>query len=158
MWKILPFSISIDIKKINKNCNPKRRFDITNKKILVMIPARYNSEEIFCKTIADIAGKPMIQHVYERVQNANNIKKVIIATDHEKIANVVREFGGDAIITSKSHICGSDRIVEAYSSMNEKYDVIVNVQADEPFVISSMIDEVTQPLLDDDTIPMSTLC
>jgi 3-deoxy-manno-octulosonate cytidylyltransferase (CMP-KDO synthetase) len=127
------------------------------KTILVIIPARYNSEEIFCKTLADIGGKPMIQHVYDRVAKATGVSKVMIACDHEKIKEAVEHFGGRAILTGK-HICGTDRIVEAYSKVGEKFDVVVDVQADEPFVEPRMIDEVTEPLLKDPKIPMATIC
>jgi 3-deoxy-manno-octulosonate cytidylyltransferase (CMP-KDO synthetase) len=127
------------------------------KTILVMIPARYNSEEIFCKTLADIGGKPMIQHVYERVAKAAGVSRVMGACDHEKIKDAVEGFGGKAILTGK-HICGTDRIVEGYSKLGEKFDVIVDVQADEPFVEPRMIEEVTKPLLEDPRIPMATIC
>jgi 3-deoxy-manno-octulosonate cytidylyltransferase (CMP-KDO synthetase) len=127
------------------------------KTVLVMIPARYNSEEIFCKTLADIGGKPMIQHVHDRVAMAAGVSRVMVACDHEKIMDAVEGFGGRAILTGK-HICGTDRIVEAYSKLGEKYDVIVDVQADEPFVEPRMIEEVTRPLLEDPRIPMATVC
>nr|MDO8113034.1 3-deoxy-manno-octulosonate cytidylyltransferase [Candidatus Sigynarchaeota archaeon] len=128
------------------------------KRILVTIPARYNSEEIFCKTLADIGGKPMIQHVYERVLKAPGVGQVIIATDHEKIKDVVEKFGAKAILTSNKHTCGTDRIVEAYVKLDQDFDIIVDVQADEPFMEPAMITEVTKPLIDDATIPMATLC
>ncbi|MFX0098178.1 MAG: 3-deoxy-manno-octulosonate cytidylyltransferase [Candidatus Hodarchaeota archaeon] len=131
---------------------------MSEKRILVIIPARYNSEEIFCKTLADIAGKPMIQWVYERVQVAQNVESVMVATDHEKIKKTVEAFGGKAVMTSTSHICGADRIVEAYSKLGEEFDVVVNVQADEPFIEPAMLEEVTKPLLDNPDIPMGTLC
>jgi len=127
------------------------------KTILVMIPARFNSEEIFCKTLSDIGGKPMIQHVYERVGKATGVSGVMVACDHEKIKQVVEGFGGQAVLTGK-HICGSDRIAEAYSKLEQNYDVVVDVQADEPFVEPRMIEEVTRPLLDDPKIPMATIC
>jgi len=130
---------------------------LANKTILVAIPARYNSEEIFCKTLADIGGKPMIQHVYERVSKAPGVSKVIVATDHEKIKTVVENFGATAILTGP-HICGTDRIIDAYEQLDETFDVIVDVQADEPFIEPAMIGEVTKPLIDDSEIPMATLC
>lgn len=100
----------------------------------------------------------MIQWVYERVQQARNVASVMVATDHEKIKQTVEGFDGKAVITSTSHICGADRIVEAYSKLEERFDVIVNVQADEPFIEPAMIEEVTKPLLENPDIPMSTLC
>jgi 3-deoxy-manno-octulosonate cytidylyltransferase (CMP-KDO synthetase) len=130
---------------------------MTKKTILVAIPARYNSEEIFCKTLADIGGKPMIQHVYERVSKAPGVSKVIVATDHDAIKEAVENFGATAIMTGP-HICGTDRIIDAYEQLNETYDVIVDVQADEPFIEQAMISEVTKPLIDDGEIPMATLC
>lgn len=122
-----------------------------------MIPARYNSEEIVCKTLADIGGKPMIQHVHDRVSKATGVSKVVVACDHEKIKETVERFGGRAILTGK-HICGTDRIVEAYAKLGERFDVVVDVQADEPFIEPRMIDEVTGPLLKDPAIPMATIC
>ncbi len=123
-----------------------------------MIPARYNSEEIFCKTLADIGGKPMIQHVHERASRAAGISSVIVVTDHEKIKETVEGFGGKAALTSMGHICGTDRIVEAFKKLDEKPDIVVNVQADEPFMEPAMISEVSQPLVDDPALPMATIC
>ncbi|MHA1369216.1 MAG: 3-deoxy-manno-octulosonate cytidylyltransferase [Promethearchaeota archaeon] len=129
-----------------------------HKKIMVFIPARYNSEEIFNKTLANIGGKPMIQHVHDRVSKAPIVSDIIIATDHVEIKNAVESFGGMAVMTSKDHRCGTDRIIEAFLKMDSDADIVVNVQADEPFMEPQMIEEVTKPLIEDLGIPMATLC
>jgi 3-deoxy-manno-octulosonate cytidylyltransferase (CMP-KDO synthetase) len=127
-------------------------------KVICIIPARYASSRFPGKAIADLLGKPMIQHVYERVLKARTISFAAVATDDERIVAAVEGFGGLAIMTAATHRSGTDRIAEAVSRLDiEDSDIVVNVQGDQPLFEPSQIDEVARPLLDDPAIPMSTL-
>jgi 3-deoxy-manno-octulosonate cytidylyltransferase (CMP-KDO synthetase) len=127
-------------------------------KVICIIPARYASSRFPGKAIADLLGKPMIQHVYERVLKARTISFAAVATDDDRIVAAVEGFGGLAIMTAATHRSGTDRIAEAVSRLDiEDSDIVVNVQGDQPLFEPSQIDEVARPLLDDPAIPMSTL-
>ena len=128
-------------------------------KIICIIPARYESTRFEGKALADICGKPMIQHVYERVLKSSAVSYVAVATDNKRIFTAVKEFGGNVIMTSSEHRSGTDRIAEAVSTLDdvEDSDVIVNIQGDQPLFEPSQIDEVAGPLLKDPTIDMCTL-
>jgi len=127
-------------------------------KVICIIPARYDSTRFPGKPVADLCGKPLIRHVYERVLRAKTVSYAAVATDDERIFNVVRKFGGNAIMTSETHRSGTDRIAEAVAILgNKAADIVVNIQGDQPLFEPSQIDEVAKPLLDDPTIPMSTL-
>ena len=128
-------------------------------KIICIIPARYESTRFEGKALADICGKPMIQHVYERVLKSSAVSYAAVATDDERIFTAVREFGGNVIMTSSEQRSGTDRIAEAVSTLNDvkDSDVIVNVQGDQPLFEPSQIDEAAEPLLKDPTIDMCTL-
>ena len=108
-------------------------------KILGIIPARYASSRFPAKMLVDIKGKPMIEHVYERASKAECIDKLIVATDNELIAKVVQGFGGQAVITQENHLSGTDRCFEALQLSNEKFDYVINIQGDEPFIIPEQI-------------------
>jgi len=124
-------------------------------KILAVIPARYDSTRFPGKPLVDIKGKPMIQHVYERVLKSKLVDKVIVATDDKRIFEAVKNFGGKVVMTSKKHESGTDRICEAIK--NFKDDIIVNVQGDEPGINSKDIDKAIKPLLKDKKVNISTL-
>lgn len=124
-------------------------------KAIGVIPARYSSTRFEGKMLADICGKPMIQHVYERACRASLLDKVLVATDDERIQRAVEVFGGEAVMTSPEHPSGTDRIGEAVR--NIEVDVVTNVQGDEPLIEPSAIDAVTKPLLSDRSLSMSTL-
>jgi 3-deoxy-manno-octulosonate cytidylyltransferase (CMP-KDO synthetase) len=127
-------------------------------KVICIIPARYASTRFPGKALADLLGKPMIQHVYERVLKARTLSFAAVATDDERIVAAVEGFGGRAIITAATHRSGTDRIAEAVSRLDiEDSDIVVNIQGDQPLFEPSQIDEVAKPLLDDPAIPMSTL-
>ncbi|MBN1827630.1 MAG: 3-deoxy-manno-octulosonate cytidylyltransferase [Deltaproteobacteria bacterium] len=127
-------------------------------KIVCFIPARYSSSRFQGKPLADICGKPMIQHVYERVVRAGSLFFAAVATDDERIADAVRRFGGRAVMTASSHRSGTDRIAEAAGICGlDDDDIVVNVQGDQPLFTPIHIDEVIQPLLKDRTLPMATL-
>lgn len=124
-------------------------------KIVAVIPARYDSTRFPGKPLANINGKPMIQHVYERVKESKLVDKVLVATDDERILNVVKGFDGKAVMTSKKHESGTDRICEAIRDI--KCDIVVNVQGDEPGINPKDIDKAIKPLIKDKKINISTL-
>ena len=124
-------------------------------KIVAVIPARYGSTRFEGKPLADILGKPMIQHVYEGVCQSKLIDEVIVATDDQRIFEAVQGFGGRGMMTSPDHITGTDRVAEVARKLSS--EIIVNVQGDEPLIKGSFIDKAIRPLLDDNTILMSTL-
>ncbi len=126
--------------------------------IVCIIPSRYESSRFPGKPLADLCGKPMIQHVYERVSKAKAVPYVAVATDDDRIFNAVKKFGGNAIMTAVTHRSGTDRIAEAVKSLNLSADaIVVNIQGDQPIFEPVQVDEVIQPLIDDSAIVMSTL-
>lgn len=124
-------------------------------KITAVIPARFASTRFEGKALADIMGKPMVQHVYERTSQASLVSEVIVATDDERIAAAVRAFGGRAEMTSRDHETGTDRLAEVAAKLSS--DIIVNVQGDEPLIEPEMIDEAIMPLTLDPSVVMGTL-
>ena len=104
--------------------------------VLGIIPARYGSTRLEGKPLIDLCGKPMIQHVYEQAKKL--LEHVVVATDDERIVKVVQEFGGDVVMTSKDHNTGTNRCLEAYRVFSKRkslnFDVIVNIQGDEPLL------------------------
>lgn len=124
-------------------------------KIIGIIPARYDSVRLPGKPLADINGKPMIQHVYESAKRSALLSRFIVATDSSLIYDAVLKFGGEAIMTSSSHNSGTERIAEAIK--NIEADIIVNIQGDEPFIDASNIDMAVKPLINGKDILLSTL-
>lgn len=124
-----------------------------------MIPARYESSRFEGKPLADISGKPMIQHVYERVLKTGIVSYAAVATDDERIFAAVKKFGGNVVMTSSRHRSGTDRIAEAVATMDglSDSDIIVNIQGDQPTFEPCQIDEVSAPLLRDRSVDMCTL-
>ena len=126
--------------------------------VICIIPSRYESSRFPGKPLADLCGKPMIQHVYERVSRAKIIPYVAVATDDERIFATVKKFGGNAVMTAAAHRSGTDRIAEAVASLQLAPDaVVVNIQGDQPIFEPVQVDEVIAPLLADPSINMSTL-
>ena len=125
-------------------------------KILCVIPARYASTRLPGKPLADIVGKPMIQHVYERSAQATIPQQVVVATDDEKVFQAVQQFGGKVVMTSSEHQTGTDRLAEVASKYAE-VDVIINVQGDEPLIDPKVIDELAQEFLNDTTLQMASV-
>jgi 3-deoxy-manno-octulosonate cytidylyltransferase (CMP-KDO synthetase) len=123
--------------------------------VIGVIPARYSSTRFEGKVLADILGKPMLQHVWERAKQALTLDDLIIACDNELVASTAKSFGAKVILTSKDHICGSDRIIEVVNPLDVK--IIINIQGDEPLVHPMMIDSLARVLLDDKKISMATL-
>jgi len=119
-------------------------------KILGIIPARYASTRFPGKPLVDIAGKSMIQRVYEQAKKCTNLTEVIVATDDERIFKHVQQFGGVALMTAESHQSGTDRCAEV-ARQHPEYDVIINIQGDEPFIEPAQIDKVASCFEDTDT-------
>ncbi|MER3524212.1 MAG: 3-deoxy-manno-octulosonate cytidylyltransferase [Ignavibacteria bacterium] len=122
---------------------------------VAIIPARYASQRLPAKPLAEIAGKPMIQHVYEQAARASLIERVLVATDDERIAETVHRFGGVALMTPSSLQSGTDRVAFVAQSATDA-DIIVNMQGDEPLMAPAMIDEGVR-LVDAGTAPVGTL-
>lgn len=107
---------------------------------IAVIPARYRSNRLPGKPLKDIQGKTMVERVYERVRRARLLDEVLVATDDERIRDVVVAFGGQAVMTSDSHASGSDRIAEVVAELDD-VDLVVNVQGDEPLVAPEAVDD-----------------
>ena len=129
-----------------------------NAKILGLIPARYASTRFPGKPLADIGGKPMIQRVYERA--ASVLEHVYVATDDERIATVVRAFGGRVVMTADTHKSGTDRCAEAINTVQAELGVsfhaVINIQGDEPFIEPTQI-ELLASAFDDEKTEIATL-
>jgi 3-deoxy-manno-octulosonate cytidylyltransferase (CMP-KDO synthetase) len=124
-------------------------------KITAVIPARYASTRFPGKALAEIDGRPMIQHVYERTAQSRLVTRTIVATDDRRIADAVHQIGGEAIMTSVSHETGTDRLAEVAAGLDA--GIIVNVQGDEPLIDPAMIDLAIQPFLEEPGLRMGTL-
>jgi len=124
-------------------------------KILGVIPARFASVRFPGKPIATLAGKPMIQHVWERARLAKLPQRTLIATDDERIAGTARGFGAEVVITRHDHVSGTDRVAEAAATTDA--EIIVNIQGDEPLIDPDAIDAAISILLDDPECQMATL-
>lgn len=123
-------------------------------KFIAIIPARYASTRFPGKPLADMGGKPMIQRVYEQVKRA--VHDVWVATDDSRIFETVKAFGGKAVMTSTDHRSGTDRIQEAYSKIGEDFDVVINVQGDEPFIQPEQIESLKE-CFDSKDVELATL-
>lgn len=124
--------------------------------ILCVIPARYSSTRLPGKPLAEIAGKPMIQHVYERASLAKRPQQVIVATDHQLVYESIENFGGKAMMTSPDHLTGTDRLAEVAEKFSE-IDLIINVQGDEPLIPPEIIDQLANAFDDNQDLQMATL-
>ena len=117
---------------------------------LVIIPARYASTRFPAKPLALLGGRPIIEHVYRQASKA--VADVVVATDDERILSVVEGFGGRAVMTSTEHQSGTDRCYEALQRVGDEYDIVINVQGDEPFIqpeqITSLIECFNDPTTD----------
>ncbi|MBW1669442.1 MAG: 3-deoxy-manno-octulosonate cytidylyltransferase [Deltaproteobacteria bacterium] len=127
-------------------------------KILAFIPARYGSTRFPGKPLALIAGRPLVQRVYECALSCPEISDVFVATDDERISECVQSIGGKAIMTSKNHRSGTDRIAEAAKSLPlEQETLIINIQGDQPAFKPALISDLIKPLLEDSRVVMTTL-
>ena len=121
----------------------------------IVIPSRFASTRLPGKPLLDIAGKPMIQHVYERAKGASFIDKVIVATDDQRIYDVVLKFGGECRITDINHLSGTDRLVEISDYINSS--IYINVQGDEPLIHPDIISLLAKYMLENDNVEVGTL-
>ncbi len=123
--------------------------------VVGIIPARYGSSRLPGKPLALIAGKTMIQRVYERCTESPLLQSVCVATDDERVRDAVLAFGGQAMMTRADHPSGTDRVAEVAAALGA--DIVVNIQGDQPFIHPDMLDEAVRPLLDDATAEIATL-
>ena len=123
-------------------------------KFIGIIPARYASTRFPAKPLAILGGKPVIQRVYEQV--AGILDDAYVATDDERIETAVKAFGGKVVMTSVNHKSGTDRCYEAYQKVGEGFDVIVNIQGDEPFIQRSQLESI-KACFEDDATQIATL-
>ncbi len=124
-------------------------------KVMGVIPARYQSTRLAGKPLADIHGKPMIQHVYEASKRSETLDEVVVATDDRRVMNAVEKFGGKVVLTDAAHASGTDRVAEVASDTGA--EIIVNIQGDEPLIDPKMIDECVQALRESEEAGLSTL-
>ena len=125
------------------------------KKVIGIIPARFESSRFAGKVLADIHGKLMVQHVWERSKKSQLLDDLIIATDDKRVEKAVRDFGAKTVMTSKNHASGTERICEAIAHLDA--NIAVNIQGDEPLIEPKAIDLVIQALLADELVPVATL-
>jgi len=127
-----------------------------DQRVAIIIPARYGSTRLPGKPLADIAGKPMVQHVYERALQVSNAHIVVIATDDERVATAVSAFGGKYVMTSADHPSGTDRLAEVMTQVEA--DIYINLQGDEPLVRPADIEQLAAGMLADNGVGIGTLC
>ncbi len=127
------------------------------KNVIAIIPARFASTRLEGKLLRLINGKPLILHTLEQTKKARNINRVIVATDDERILQVVTESGNEAVLTLAKHQSGSDRIAEVAETLPTN-SIIVNVQGDEPLISPKTIEQAIKVLLNDESVVMSTTC
>jgi len=124
-------------------------------KVIVVIPARYGSTRLPGKPLVSLAGQPMIQRVYARAKLAQQVHRVIVATDDERIAKAVEAFGGEARMTRLDHRTGTERVAEV--AARESGDIFVNVQGDEPLLEPSVVDTAVEALLGEPQTSIATV-
>src|SRR5260221_4358088 len=124
-------------------------------RVVVVIPARYASTRLPGKPLVSIAGKPMVQRVYERAKQAQTVHHVVVATDDQRIIDAVRAFGGEARMTRADHRTGTERVAEV--AAHESGDVFVNVQGDEPLLDPAAVDTAVRALLEEPQAAIATV-
>src|SRR5580692_10890050 len=130
--------------------------NLSGAKVVVVIPARYASVRFPGKPLAEIAGKPMIQHVVERVREAERQPRIVVATEDARILEAAKAFGAEAILTRADHKTGTDRVAEVATHIQA--DIYINVQGDEPLIDPGTIDSVAAAMAADDSIQLVTPC
>jgi 3-deoxy-manno-octulosonate cytidylyltransferase (CMP-KDO synthetase) len=123
--------------------------------VIVVIPARYGSTRLPGKPLVSLAGKSMIQRVYERAKLGQRVNRVIVATDDDRIVKAVQEFGGEARMTRPDHRTGTERVAEV--AAHESGDIFVNVQGDEPLLDPAAIDTAVGALLEEPQVTIATV-
>lgn len=128
---------------------------MSDPKVIVVIPSRYASTRLPGKPLVQLAGKPMVQHVYEQAKRAQTVHRVLVATDDQRISDAVTAFGGEARMTRSDHRTGTERIAEV--AAHEAGEVFVNVQGDEPLIDPVAIDTAVGALLEEPQAQISTV-
>jgi 3-deoxy-manno-octulosonate cytidylyltransferase (CMP-KDO synthetase) len=131
-------------------------FTLTESSVLAVIPARFHSTRLPGKILANISGRPMIEHVFRSAAAARLVTAVVVATDDERIATAVHAFGGAAVMTRADHVSGTDRTAEVVAA--HPCRAVVNLQGDEPLIEPETIDAAVAPILEDATLEISTVC
>jgi 3-deoxy-manno-octulosonate cytidylyltransferase (CMP-KDO synthetase) len=126
-------------------------------RVVAVIPARYASSRLPGKPLLAETGKPLIQHVVEAARRCRSLDRVIVATDDTRIADTIRAFGGEAVMTRDDHPSGTDRVAEVAAGLPDTH-IIVNLQGDEPEITSEALERVVALLEIDPSAPMATLC
>ncbi len=153
------FALNYDLRYLH--FENKLHFNHIDMKFIGIIPARYSSSRFPGKPLAMLGGKPVIQHVWERVNDT--LGNAVVATDDSRIADCVKAFGGQAVMTRADHKSGTDRIREAIDKIGGDWDVVINIQGDEPFIHASQIKAVCDCFNDSNTqiatigIPFSSM-
>jgi len=124
-------------------------------RVLIVIPARYQSQRFHGKVLVDILGKPMIQRVWERASASSLTDDVIIATDDEQVFQTAQGFGAKVMMTSSHHRSGTERVAEVAEKL--EFEIIINVQGDEPLISPQAIDQLIEIMRDDDSVQMASL-
>lgn len=130
---------------------------IPTQNVIAIIPARFSSTRLEGKLLLPLNGKPLILHTLEQTKKAKNISRVIVATDDEQILKAVEKTDNEAVLTSKDHKSGSDRIAEVAEKLSEN-SIIVNVQGDEPLISPKTIEKAVEAILHNETVDISTTC
>lgn len=120
-------------------------------KILGIIPARYGSTRFPGKPLIDINGKSMIQRVYEQAKSCTNLNEVVVATDDQRIFDHIKSFNGNVEMTSDKHESGTDRCAEVVEKVSQTYDVVINIQGDEPYIDPTQITQLCECFKDEKT-------
>jgi 3-deoxy-manno-octulosonate cytidylyltransferase (CMP-KDO synthetase) len=124
--------------------------------VLAVIPARYASSRFPGKPLALISGRPLIQHVVERVRDARTVSRVVVATDDARIEKAVADFGGEAVMTRPDHRTGTDRVAEIAARIPAR--IYVNVQGDEPLIDPGTIDALVGAMMEEESVQIATPC
>ncbi len=124
-------------------------------KVIGVIPSRYESSRFPGKPLIDLDGKSMIQRVYEGVSQSSKIDKLVVATDDQRIANEVKSFGGNVMMTSSEHVSGTERCIEIAENI-EDFDILINIQGDEPMVDVTQIEQLIESF-NDRSVQIATL-
>lgn len=122
---------------------------------VAVIPTRYASVRFPGKALVEVAGKPLIQHVWEQARRLQSVAEVLVATDDERIARAVKAFGGSVVLTRADHPSGTDRVAEAVRDMEA--ELVVNLQGDEPAFDGKAVDELVRLMAEDPAVQMGTL-
>jgi 3-deoxy-manno-octulosonate cytidylyltransferase (CMP-KDO synthetase) len=125
-------------------------------KALGVIPARLGSVRLPQKPLRFIAGKPLIQHVYQNVKKSRLLDDVVVATDSNEIVRLVEDFGGEAVLTSPAHASGTERVGEVAKKF-KKYEIFVNIQGDEPLILGSTVDRLLRDFKKEKTALIASL-